>query len=198
MVLVILCLIFLFVGMYIGNKYDLKKISINMIFGLFLMNGFCSILFKGYSLLAFNYHHSTWFYLILSCSLGYLIMKIIDFKYDETDNISICGFTLINTFLLVATKFNALGFIINLLYYVMLGIYIRKSKSWISVLIGMVFGLLFSLMISWMLGYIFTIIFGFVLYFIISVYNMVFKSKDKFAYYSLCAGIIIGLLGSIL
>ena len=37
MVLVIVCLLFLFIGMYIGEKRDLKKNSISMVFGLFLV-----------------------------------------------------------------------------------------------------------------------------------------------------------------
>lgn len=198
MVLVILCLMFLFVGMYIGNKYDLKKMSINMIFGLFLINGFCNILFKGYYALFINYHYSTWFFLILGSILGYLIMKIISFKYDETDNISIGGFSFFNTLFLVIGKFNIFSLIINVLYYVVIGIYIRKSKSWISVIIGMISGLLFSLFGSWILGYVFTIILGFVVYFIVSVYSIVFRSNDKYAYYGLIAGIVIALIGCVL
>lgn len=198
MVLVILCLIFLFVGMYIGNKYDLKKISINMVFGLFLINALFNISCKGYYVLFRNYHYSTWFYLILGSIIGYLIMKIIGFKYDETDNISIGGFTLFNTILLVGNRFSIFSLIINILYYVIIGIYIRKSKSWISVIVGMILGLLFSLITSWILGYVFTIILGFIVYFIVSVYNIVLRSKDKFAYYGLIAGIVIALIGSVL
>ena len=198
MVLVILCLIFLFVGMYIGNRHDLKKVSISMIFGLFLINALFNIMIKGYYILFINYHYSTWFYLILGSTIGYLLMKIIDFKYDETDNISIGGFALFNTILLVTGRFNILALIINGLYYVMLGIYIRKSKSWISVLVGMLLGLLFGLVTSWMLGYVFAVIFGFVIYFITSVYNIILKSKDKLAYYGLLAGIIVALIGSVL
>ena len=85
----------------------------------------------------------------------------------------------------------------NILYYVIIGIYIRKSKSWISVIVGMILGLLFSLITSWILGYIFTIILGFIVYFIVSVYNIVLRSKDKFAYYGLIAGIVIALIGSV-
>lgn len=198
MVLVIICLIFLFVGMYIGNKYDLKRVSINMIFGLFLINGLLNILPKNYSVLFINYHYSTWFYLILGSILGYLIMKIIGFKYDETDNISIAGFTIFNTVLLVVSRFNILLLFINILYYIMIGIYIRKSKSWISVLIGMVLGLLLSLVTSWVSGYVLAVILGFIIYFIASVYSIVFKSKDKFAYYGLIAGFVVALIGSIL
>ena len=198
MVLVFLCLIFLFVGMYIGSKHDLKKVSISMIFGLFLINALFNIMIKGYYILFINYHYSTWFYLILGSIVGYLIMKIIDFKYDETDNISIAGFVLFNTILLVTGKFNILVLIINIFYYIMLGIYIRKSKSWISVLVGMVLGLFLGLVTSWMLGYVFAVIFGFVIYFIVSVYSIVLKTKDKLAYYGLLAGVIVALIGSVL
>ena len=197
MVLVIICLLFLFIGMYIGNKFDLKKISINMIFGLFLINLIFGFLSSS-SVLSRNYHSSTWFYLILGIIVGYILMMIMGEKYDETDNISIGGFTLLNTFILVMSRFNLLSFIFNILYYVFIGIYIRKSKSWISVLIGMVFGLLFSSITSWILGYIFTIALGFIIYFIVSVYSIVFKSNDKKAYYSLIAGMVIALLGGLL
>ena len=80
----------------------------------------------------------------------------------------------------------------------MLGIYIRKSKSWISVLVGMVLGLFLGLVTSWMLGYVFAVIFGFVIYFIVSVYSIVLKTKDKLAYYGLLAGVIVALIGSVL
>ena len=197
MVLVIICLISLFVGMYLGNKFDLKKVSINTIFGLFLINAFF-IISTSYSTLLKNYHSSTWFYLILGTILGYVLMMIVGEKYDETDNISIGGFALLNTLLLVVSKFSFFSFIFNILYYVFIGIYIRKSKSWISVLIGMILGILFSFISSWMLGYVFTIVLGFIIYFIFSVYSIVFKSKDKLASYGLIVGMIVAFLGGIL
>ena len=197
MVLVIICLLFLFIGMYIGNKFDLKKISINMIFGLFSINSL-TVFFSSYSILYKNYHNSTWFYLILGVIVGYLLMKIIGYKYDETDNISIGGFAFLNTFLFITGKYNLLFMIINILYYILIGIYIRKSNSWISVLIGMILGLLFSSITGWMFGYVFTVLLGFIIYFIVSVHSIVFKSSDKNAYYSLIVGMVIGLLGVIL
>lgn len=197
MVLVIVCLLFLFIGMYIGEKRDLKKNSISMIFGLFLVN-LLFVFLTSYSFLSMNYHSSTWYFLILGVFLGYLFMKIIGYRYDETDNISIGGFSLLNTFLLVTVKFRFLFMIINILYYVIIGIYIRKSKSWISVLIGMVLGLLFSSITNWMFGYVLTIALGFIIYFIVSVYSIVFKSTDKKTYYSLIFGMVIALLGGLL
>lgn len=197
MVLVIVCLLFLFIGMYIGEKRDLKKNSISMVFGLFLVN-LLFVFLTSYSFLSMNYHSSTWYFLILGVSLGYLFMKIIGYRYDETDNISIGGFSLLNTFLLVTVKFRFLFMIINILYYVIIGIYIRKSKSWISVLIGMVLGLLFSSITNWMFGYVLTIALGFIIYFIVSVYSIVFKSTDKKTYYSLIFGMVIALLGGLL
>lgn len=197
MVLVIVCLLFLFIGMYIGEKRDLKKNSISMVFGLFLVN-LLFVFLTSYSFLSMNYHSSTWYFLILGVFLGYLFMKIIGYRYDETDNISIGGFSLLNTFLLVTVKFRFLFMIINILYYVIIGIYIRKSKSWISVLIGMVLGLLFSSITNWMFGYVLTIALGFIIYFIVSVYSIVFKSTDKKTYYSLIFGMVIALLGGLL
>ena len=197
MVLVIVCLLFLFIGMYIGEKRDLKKNSISMVFGLFLVN-LLFVFLTSYSFLSMNYHSSTWYFLILGVFLGYLFMKIIGYRYDETDNISIGGFSLLNTFLLVTVKFRFLFMIINILYYVIIGIYIRKSKSWISVLIGMVLGLLFSSITNWVFGYVLTIALGFIIYFIVSVYSIVFKSTDKKTYYSLIFGMVIALLGGLL
>ena len=194
----VICSLFVFLGMYIGNKYDLKKYSINSIFGLFVINGLCGVLFNSYNILSINYHKSTILFLILGCVLGYCLMKLVSFKYEETDNISICGFTLFNTYLLVVSKFNFFFLLINILYYVLIGIYISKSKSWIYVLLGLILGLLFSLISSWIIGYIFSIIFSFLLYFIFSVYNLVFKSNSKMAYYSLLCGILVGLLGCVL
>ena len=197
MVLVIICLLFLFIGMYIGNRFDLKKISINMIFGLFLINSLI-ICMSGCSFLLINYHNSTLLYLILGIIVGYLLMEIIGYKYDETDNISIGGFAFFNTFLLVNAKFNLLFLIINILYYVFIGIYISKSKSWISILIGMILGLVFSSITCWMFGYVLSIIIGFIIYFIVSVYSIVFKSNERKACYGLIAGMVIALLGGIL
>lgn len=196
--LAVICSLFVFLGMYIGNKYDLKKYSINSIFGLFVINGLGGVLFNSYNILYINYHKSTFLFLVLGCILGYFLMKLISLKYEETDNVSICGFTLFNTYLLVISKFNFFFLLINILYYVLIGIYISKSRSWIYVLLGLILGLLFSLISSWVLGYMFTILFSFVLYFILSVYSLVFKSSGKIYNYSLICGIVVGLLGCIL
>ena len=198
MVLVIISCLFVFLGMHIGKKYDLKKSSINMLFGLFLINSLCVILVNGYSFLSLNYHSSTYYFLILGSILGFVLMKIIDMKCSETDDVSICGFVICNTILLFASKFNLLFFVINILYYVILGIYIRNSKSWISVFVGVILGFIFYLLHSWIIGYMFSISFGFIIYFIYSVYTMIFRSGDKESYYYLIAGMIVALLGSVL
>ena len=196
--LAVICSLFVFLGMYIGNKYDLKKYSINSIFGLFVINGLGCILLNSYRFLYMNYHKGTFLFLVLGCILGYALMKLISFKYEETDNISICGFTLFNTYLLVISKFNFFFLLVNILYYVLIGIYISKSKSWIYVLLGLVLGLIFSVFSSWVLGYMFAVMFSFVLYFILSVYSLVFKSNGKMYNYSLICGIVVGLLGCVL
>jgi hypothetical protein len=198
MVLVIISCLFVFLGMYFGKKYDLKNISINMIFGLFLVNCVCSVFDHGYSLLKINYHSSTWYFVLLGCILGYVIMKIIDLKYDRTDNISICGFTIANSIILLVSKFNILFLIINILYYIVIGIYIRNSKSWFSVIIGMIIGLILGSISCWLIGYLFAIFVGFIIYFVISVYTIIFRNSDKSGYYALIAGIAIALIGSML
>lgn len=198
MVLVIISCLFVFLGMYFGKKYDLKNVSINMVFGLFLVNCVCSIFDQGYALLKINYHSMAYYFAFLGCILGYVIMKIIDLKYDRTDNISICGFTVANSMILCVSKFNILFFLINILYYVAIGIYIRNSKSWFSVIIGMIIGLILGLFNGWLLGYVFSIIVGFIIYFVISVYTIIFRNGDKNGYYALIAGIVISLIGSML
>ena len=198
MVLVIISCLFVFLGMYFGKKYDLKNISINMIFGLFLINCVCSVFDYGYILLKTNYHSLTWYFIFLGCILGYVIMKIIDLKYDRIDNISICGFTIANSIILLVSKFNILFLIVNILYYVVIGVYIRNSKSWFSVIIGMIIGLILGSISCWILGYVFSIIVGFIIYFVISVYTIIFRNGDKNGYYALIAGIVISLIGSML
>lgn len=190
--------LFVFLGMYLGNKYDLKKMSINILFGLFFVNLLFSILLSGYSLLSVNYHGSTWFFVLMSCILGILFMKIADIKYDETDNISICGFTIANTIIFLVSKFSFLLLIINILYYVFIGIYIRNSKSWFSVFIGCLLGVIFSHFYGWMLGYVYSIILGFVVYFVYSINGIIFKNSNKKYYYGLVLGIIVAVIGSVL
>ena len=92
MVLVIISCLFVFLGMYIGKKNDLKKSSINMLFGLFFINSLCVLLKNGFSILSLNYHSSTYYFVTLGSILGFVLMKIIDMKCEETDDISICGF----------------------------------------------------------------------------------------------------------
>lgn len=198
MVLVIICCLFVFLGMFIGKKKDLKIVSINLIFGLFLINSLINVLPYAYSVLYKNYHSSTFIYVLLGSALGYLLMRLSTYKYEDSDNISIIGFTLFNSYLLYIGKFNLLSLIINILYYVSLGIYIRNSKSWISVIIGCVLGLVIGLIDGWMIGYIFTIVIGFLIYFISSVYGVVFRGNSKMCYVGLFVGMLIAFLGSIL
>lgn len=198
MVLVIICCLFVFLGMFIGKKFDLKIISINMIFGLFLMNCLFNVLPCAFSILYQNYHGSTFIYVLLGSFLGYLLMRLSSYKYEDSDNISIIGFTLFNSYLLFISKFNLLFLIVNVLYYIFIGIYIKNSKSWISVIIGSILGLVIGLINSWMIGYIFTIVVGFLIYFIISVYNLVFRSNNKYCYIGLIIGLIIAFLGCVL
>ncbi len=198
MILVVFSCLLVFLGMFIGNKYDLKKISINAIFGLFTVNAFQCISSAVYPLLYKNYHKSTMFFIILGIILGYLVIKFINCKYEDSDNISILGFTVINTYLLIIHSFSIVFLIINILYYVLLGIYISKSKSWIYVLLGCFLGILLSLIKLWLIGYAYGICVGFVVYFILSVYNIVFRCKEKNAHIALIAGSIIALLGGLL
>lgn len=198
MVLVIFCCLFVFLGMFIGNKKNLKNVSINMIFGLFLINSLVNILPNSYSILYKNYHNITLLYVILGITLGYLIVKLCTYKYDDVDNISIAGFTIFNTFLLYVSKFNFMLLVINILYYVLIGIYVRNSKSWIFVFIGMILGIILGLINGWIIGYMFNMIIGSLIYFIVSVYGLVFRSNDKFCYIGLVFGMLIAFLGSIL
>lgn len=198
MFLAVLSCLFIFLGMFIGNKFDFKKMSINTIFGLFSLN-FISITSSYiYPYLYKNYHSSTFFFVLLSVILGYLIIKLINCKYEDCDNVSILGFTVVNTSLFIFHGFSFLFLIINIFYYILVGIYIRKSKSWIYVLLGCFLGILLSLIRCWGMGYIYGINAGFILYYILSVYNIVFKNRDKGSFISLVVGIVISILGGIL
>ena len=194
MILAVFSCLFIFLGMYIGEKYDLKKLSINVIFGLFVVNTFQCISAGAYPFMFVNYHNTTYFYIVL----GYLLLKLINCKYDDCDNISVLGFTIINTCLFIAHSFNILFLVINILYYIMIGIYIKKSKSWIYILLGCGIALILSLFKIWFIGYIYTINAGFILYFVFSVYNIVFRSKDKSSLVSLILGLVIALIGGLL
>ncbi len=198
MICAVICCLFIFLGMHIGDRYDLKKASISMIFGLFLINGLVNILPRCYFLLSQNYHNATFIYIVLGFILGFAIMKIISFKYDQTDNISIAGFSFFNTFLLVSSKFNFWIMIFNILYYVIIGIYISHSKSWLHVFIGMLIGMNLGLFSFWVYGYLFSIVFAFLIYFIVSVYELVFRNNTKNCYIGLVIGMIVALLGGII
>lgn len=198
MIFAILSCLFIFLGMFIGNRYDLKKISINAIFGLFTINVFQCISSAVYPLLYRNYHNSSWLFILLGILLGYLVIKLINCKYEDSDNISILGFTVVNSYLFILHNFNIIFLIINIFYYVFIGVYISKSKSWIYVLLGCFLGIILSLIKVWSMGYIYGITIGFVVYFILSVYNIVFRCKDKKSLAGLIVGFLIALLGGLI
>lgn len=201
MFLVLICCLFVFLGMYIGKKYNLKYVSINFMFGLFLLNCLSSILPNAYSILFHNYHDTTFIYVVLGIVLGVVFMMLFDYKSDNCDDISIIGFTIINSCLLynsLSNKFSFLLFIVNILYYVIIGIYIKDGKSWISVIVGMILGIFLSFINSWLIGYLFSIVVGIILCFIYSIYIVVVRNKSKFAYAGLLIGMLISFLGSIL
>ena len=198
MILAVLSCLFIFLGMFIGSKYNLKKVSINVIFGLFAINSFQCVSLCVYNFLYRNYHNTTFFYIILGVVLGYLLLRLINCKYEDCDNVSIFGFTLLNTYLLIIHSFNILFLICNIIYYILLGIYIRKSKSWIYILLGCGIAIILSLFKFWFIGYIYAINVGFVVYFILSIYNMVFRSKDRSSIVALIAGFIIALIGGLI
>lgn len=198
MVLVIICCLFVFLGMFIGNKWNLKSFSINMIFGLFFINCLVLLLPSAYSILNVNYHDTTIIYFGLSIIVGYLFIRMISLKYDNCDNISILGFVVINSYLLYIHKFNILFYIINILYYIIIGIYIRNSKSWVSVIIGCFIGLLLSFISGFYIGFTFCVVSGFIAYFVVSVFELIIRGNNFKGYLGLITGIIIGFLGGIL
>ena len=169
MVLVVLCCLFVFLGMYIGKRFDFKNVSINIIFGLFLINCLFNVL------------------PVCFC-----------FKYDETDNISIAGFSLFNCYLLCVSKVSFFVLVVNIIYYILIGIYVCNSKSWVSVFIGAFLGFLLSFVSGWLFGYVFTIVFGFMIYFVLSVYGLVFRSNSKLHNIGLIVGLVVALLGCVL
>lgn len=198
MVLVVLCCLFVFLGMYIGKRFDFKNVSINIIFGLFLINCLFNVLPVCFSILSHNYHDMTFIYVLLGCVLGYILMTVISFKYDETDNISIAGFSLFNCYLLCVSKVSFFVLVVNIIYYILIGIYVCNSKSWVSVFIGAFLGFLLSFVSGWLFGYVFTIVFGFMIYFVLSVYGLVFRSNSKLHNIGLIVGLIVALLGCVL
>lgn len=198
MFLVIFCSLFVFLGMYIGKKWDLKDVSINTIFGLFLINVLVKILPVGYNVLYRNYHSGTLVFVLLGCALGYVLMLLSTYKYEDSDNISIFGFTVFNSFLLYFGRYSLLFVLINILYYIIIGIYVNNSRSWIYILLGSFLGFLISFISGWMLGYLFTIIIGTLLYFIKFVYSIVFKNNNKKCLIGLIIGMLVAFLGAIL
>lgn len=198
MILGLVCCLFVFLGIFISCKKDFKKLSINALFGMFFINCLAVVIPFVYSVLYKNYHSTTLFFVLLSGVLGFLIIKLVNCKYEDCDNISILGFTFVNMSLLISHRFSILLLLVNILYYVLIGIYIKKSKSWIYVLLGSVLALIFSMFNSWVLGYVYGINIGFIMYFILSVYEIVFKNKEKYSGLSLVIGFVIALLGGLL
>lgn len=196
-ILAFICSLFVFLGMFIGKRKDLKYFSINSIFGLFMINGLVNIL-NSYNILYANYHSTTWLYVILSIIIGFIVMIIISHKCSNSDDLSIITFSLLNTYFLCNMKFNFLLILINIIYYIIIGIYIKDSKSYISIFIGTVVGIILSLISNWILGYIFCVSLGILFYFVYSIYNVVTKNKNKYAITGLLLGIVIAILGSIL
>ena len=198
MILVVTCFLFSFLGMYIGEKYDLKKASIYIIFGIFTINILCSMFPIAYELLYRNYHGSTWLYISLSILVGYLLIKLINYKYEDSDNLSIVGFIISNSYLLYLHKFSIIFFIINILYFILIGLYIKRSKSWIYVMTGSIIGIIFNYINAWGIGFVLSINIGFVLYYILSIYNIIFRCSNKKYYFCLIIAIIIAFLGGVL
>jgi len=201
MVLVIISCLFVFLGMYIANRWNLKYVSINFLFGVFLLNCLVQILPNGYNLLSYNYHDTTFIYAFLGVIIGIVLMMLFDYKSDNCDDVSIVGFTMINSYLLYSTlssHFNFILFFVNILYYVSIGIYIKDGKSWVSVFLGMILGFFISLISSWWIGYFFSIVVGIILCFIYSISIVVIRNKGRYSYISLILGMVIGFLGSIL
>lgn len=190
--------LFVFLGMFLCEKRNLKNESIFLIFGLLLFCLIVSVIPYGYSFLYHNYHKGTLIYFLMGSIFGYLFMKLCSYKYDKCDNIVLTGFSLFISFLVSVSKFNIFSLIVAMLFYVVLGIYIRNSKSFISVLIGSVLGVLLSFFNTWMFGYIFCLVAGFIIYFVSSLSSMVFRNKNQVCYYFLGVGMILGFLGSIL
>ena len=201
MVLVILSCLFVFLGMYIGRRFNLKYFSINVIFGLFLLNCLIKVLPVTCSLLSKNYHDSTFIFVFFGIVLGIVLMMLFDYKSDNCDDFSIIAFTMVNSCFLYNVfnyKFSLLLFIVNVLYYISIGIYIKDGKSWISVIIGMILGLLFGFINHWIIGYFYSISVGIILCFIYSISIVVTRSKDKYSYVGLILGLLVAFLGSVL
>lgn len=190
--------LFVFFGMFLCQKKNWKGESIFLIFGLLLFSLISCIIPCGYSFLYRNYHSNTFIYFVAGSLLGYLFMKLCSYKYDKCDNIVLIGYSLFISFLLCINKFNIFSLIISILFYIVIGIYIRNSNSFIGVLIGSLLGVLLSFFTSWINGYVICFIIGLVLYFILSLFIMIFRNKNKGYYYYLIIGMVIGFLGSLL
>lgn len=201
MVLVIISCLFVFLGMYIGRRFNLKYFSINFMFGLFFLNCLIQVLPYAYSLLNKNYHDTTFIYVFLGTILGIVLMMLFDYKSDNCDDVSIIAFTMVNSCLLyhsLSVKFNLLLLLINIIYYISIGLYIKDGKSWLSVFIGMILGFIFGFFNHWLIGYFYSISIGIILCFVYSISIVVTKGREKYASFGLIFGMLIAFLGSVL
>lgn len=196
-VFTLIVVLFVFLGIFIGKKFNLKYFSINSIFGLFLVNGLYDLLLSS-NFLSINYHNSTWFYLVLCGILGFVIMKLIGIKSDNPDDVSIVGFSFINCFFLLINKFSLVSFLISCLYYILIGIYIKDTKSYLYVFLGFVLAFISSFLSNWMFGFLFSTLVGFFAYFLFSIYILVTRNSQKMGVVGLIVGFVVGLLGGIL
>jgi hypothetical protein len=187
--------------MYIGKKYNLKYFSINLVFGLFLLSCLLLILPYAFNLLSKNFHDTTFIYVFLGITIGVVSMMLFDYKYDNCDDISIFCFAMCNCYFLskiLNYKFSFMLLIINILFYVSIGLYIRNGKSWISVFGGMFAGFILFLLGGYWLGYMFSISFGIISCFIYSISQVVFRNRTKYAYFALFVGMLLAFLGCFL
>lgn len=200
MLFVFLCCLFVFLGMFIARRFNLKYISISFMFGLFLINCLIQILPSSYNTLNINYHSTTFIYVFLGIVIGVVSMMLFDYKSDNCDDISIIGFSLINTYILCSnlSKINLIIFIVNAIYYFSIGVYIKDGKSWISVFIGMILGIIISTIESWVIGYIFAIIFGIIVCFVYSISIVVMNRRCKYSNLFLIFGMLVAWLGCVL
>ena len=123
MILKLVCCLFIFIGIFISEKKDFKKLSINALFGMFFLNCLVVIIPFAYSILFKNYHSTTLFYVLLSGILGFLLIKLVNCKYEDCDNISILGFSFVNMSLLISHRFSILLLLVNILYLYIVSYY---------------------------------------------------------------------------
>ena len=117
---------------------------------------------------------------------------------DNPDDVSIVGFSFINCFFLFLGKFSIFSFIISSLYYILIGIYIKDTKSYLYVFLGFILAFISSFLSNWMFGFLFSTLVGIFIYFLVSIYMIVSRNNERAGIIGLVVGIIVGLLGGIL